>query len=319
MTRPRLTTFGESLLRLSTPVEEPIEATDAFDVYVGGAEGNVAVAAQRLGIDATWVSKLPRTPLGEKVTSTYHTHGVDTAVAWDDDGRVGTYYLERGGQPRGSSVFYDRADSAITTATYEELPTEPIEHTDTLHVTGITPALSETLAETTERVLTTADDNGITTVFDVNYRSNLWDTETAAATLSDLLPLVDILFVARRDAATVLDFDGNDEAVVEGLRDAYDADLVVMTRGEEGALAFDGDQAVSQPVIETETTDAIGTGDAFVGGFLASWLDGTDLSTALAWGAATAALKRTIEGDLAVVRPEAVESIVAGDVDEISR
>ena len=319
MARPRLTTFGESLLRLATPAGDPFETADSFDVCVGGAEGNVAVAAQRLGIDATWVSKLPRTPLGRKVTSTYHSHGVDTAVSWAEAGRLGTYYLERGSQPRGSTVVYDRADAAITSATFAELPHEPIETADAVHVSGITPALSTTLAETTRTLLDRATDSGATRVFDVNYRSNLWEPDEAAETMADILPSVDVLFVAQRDANAVLGFDGSDEAIIAGMEDAYDPELLVMTRGEDGAIASDGDRTVSQQGIETETVDPVGSGDAFVGGFLAAWLDGDPLETALEWGTATAALKRTITGDLAVVRPEMVEAIIAGDAVDISR
>jgi 2-dehydro-3-deoxygluconokinase len=318
VTPPRLTTFGESLLRLSTPIDEPLETTGTFDVHVGGAEGNVAVAATRLGLDATYVTKLPRTPIGKKVTTAYRSHGVDTAVTWSPEGRVGTYYLERGGKPRGSTVVYDRADSAITTATVDELPTDPFTAADAVHLTGITPALSETVARTTEEVLELAE-SGATTVFDVNYRSNLWEPAAAAETIEDLRPLVDVLFVAQRDADDVLGYDGQAEDVAQALFESGDHELVVLTRGEKGALAFDGEQTVRQPVIETETADAVGTGDAFVGGFLAAWLDDEALRTSLEWGAATAALKRTIAGDLAVVRPEMVESVLEGDSPAISR
>ena len=321
MTPPRLTAFGESLLRLATPTAEPIETTDTLDVHVGGAEGNVAVAAQRLGLDATWVSKLPATPVGEKVTTAYRTHDVDPAVVWDesDDARLGTYYLEAGAAPRGSQVIYDRAGSSITTATFEELPTAPFTEADAVHVSGITPALSETLVETTKEVLSTAQDSGATTVFDVNYRSNLWDPESARETLTDLLPDVDVLFVAQRDAETVLGYDGDAETVAADLHADSDLDLVVVTTGEEGALAFDGERSAHQPVFETETVDAIGTGDAFVGGFLAAWLTEESIPVALEQAAATAALKRTIGGDAATIRPEMVESILDGDVEEISR
>lgn len=319
MGRPRLTTVGESLLRLSTPIDEPLETTDAFDVSVGGAEGNVAVAAQRLGVEATWVSKLPETPVGAKVTRTYRAHGVETAVVTTEEGRVGTYYLERGGQPRGSTVVYDRAATPITDLTFAELPREPIETPDALHVTGITPALSATLAETTERVLATASEHDVTTVFDVNFRSNLWDADAAADTFANLLPFVDVLFVAERDAKAVLGCEGDGDAIVRELHATYDPELVILTRGEAGALAFDGTETRSQPVIETETVDPIGSGDAFVGGFLAAWLDGHSMADALEWGAATAALKRTIAGDIADVRPETVESVLAGERPSVSR
>ncbi|MFD1562554.1 PfkB family carbohydrate kinase [Haloarchaeobius amylolyticus] len=316
---PELTSFGESLLRLATPPETPLETTDTLDVHVGGAEGNVAVAAQRLGIETTWVSKLPSTPLGKRVTSTYRSHGVSTAVQWDEGGRLGTYYLEPGSEPRGSNVVYDRGGASIRTATPDELPIDPIVNADALHVTGITPALSDTLASTTERLLSYARDNGTTTVFDVNYRSNLWDTKTAAETLGGLLPQVDVLFVALRDARQVLGYDQGPEAVARRVTDEYDLELAVVTQGEAGALAYDGEAVVEQSTIPTETVDAIGTGDAFVGGFLAAWLTNGTLETSLKWGVATAALKRTITGDLALVRPSQVERVLAEDPPKIDR
>lgn len=316
---PRLATFGESLLRLSTPPGTPLETTDTFDVHVGGAEGNVAVAAQRLGIETTWISKLPSTPLGKRVASTYRSQEVTTAVRWDEDGRLGTYYLEPGNEPRGSNVVYDREGASIRSATPAELPIDSIADADAFHVTGITPALSDTLASTAKQLLSYAGDNGTTTVFDVNYRSNLWDTDTAAETLGELLPKVDVLFVALRDAREVLGYNRKPETVARHLTDEYDLELAVVTRGEEGALAYDGETVVKQSTVPTETVDAIGTGDAFVGGFLAAWLTNDTLETSLKWGTATAALKRTITGDMALVRPAMVERILAEDAQEIER
>ena len=316
---PDLVTFGESLLRLGTDQGTPLEETDAFDVYVGGAEGNVAVAAQRLGIDATWLSKLPSTPLGRRIVSTYRSHGISPAVAWTDDGRVGTYYLERGTQPRGSRVVYDREGAAIRSATPAELSTDPITEARAFHVSGITPALSETLAETTGTLLSVAAGADTTTTFDVNYRSNLWDPATAAETIGQLLVDVDVLFVAERDARTVLDVDGDPDAMARALAEEYDLGLVVVTLGADGALAFDGSMVHRQDAFATETVDSVGAGDAFVGGFLASWLDGAPVVEALDRGVATAALKRTIEGDLAVVTPEMVADVSEAGGREIDR
>ncbi|WP_135665243.1 bifunctional 2-dehydro-3-deoxygluconokinase/2-dehydro-3-deoxygalactonokinase [Halorhabdus rudnickae] len=306
---PDLVTFGESLLRLGTDPGTLLEETDALDVYVGGAEGNVAVAAQRLGIDATWLSKLPATPLGRRIVSTYRSHGVSPVVMWADDGRVGTYYLERGTQPRDSRVVYDREGAAIRSASPSELSMDPITEAGAFHVTGITPALSETLAETTGALLSAAAEADTTTTFDVNYRSNLWDPSTAGETIERLLVDVDVLFVAERDARAVLDVDSDPDAMARTLAEAHDLDLVVVTLGADGALAFDGSTVHRQDAFATETVDSVGAGDAFVGGFLASWLDGAPVAEALEWGVATAALKRTIEGDLAVVTPEMVADV----------
>jgi 2-dehydro-3-deoxygluconokinase len=271
-----------------------------------------------LGHDATWLSKLVDSPLGRRITRTLRTQGVTPDVVWTDEGRQGTYYVEPGGKPRGTNVVYDRANAAITTARPEELATDRIETADVFHTTGITPALSETLAETTEALLSRAEAAGTTTVFDVNYRSKLWDPAEAGETLDLLLDSVDLLFVAERDAASLFDQSGTAGTVGEWFRETYDIDTVVVTRGEQGAIAV-ADEQYEQPIFESETVDPVGSGDAFAGGFLASWIDGDHVADALRYGAATAALKRTIGGDLALIDPEEVEQVVADTGSSLSR
>ncbi|WP_436929004.1 bifunctional 2-dehydro-3-deoxygluconokinase/2-dehydro-3-deoxygalactonokinase [Halosimplex halobium] len=315
-----LVTVGESMLRLSPPDHQRLEAMDELDVHVAGAESNVAVAAGRLGLDAAWVSKLPDSPLGRRVTSALGTHGVDTDVVWDDDARMGTYYVEMAGKPRGTNVIYDRADSAVTTATADELATDRIAEADAFHTTGITPALSETLRETTADLLELAGDHDTTTVFDVNYRSKLWSPAEARDTLEDLFPDVDVLVVAVRDARSVLDREGDAEEIARGLAEEFDFGVTLVTRGGEGSLALADGEVHEQGVFEADEYDTVGTGDAFVGGFLASWLDGGSVPDALEYGAAAASLKRTIPGDIALVTPEEVERVVeSGEQSGISR
>jgi len=314
-----LVTFGETMLRLSPPDGERLEATDRLELRAAGAESNVAVAAARLGATAAWTSKLPESPLGRRVVSGLARHGVETDVAWSDEGRQGTYYLESGGEPRGTNVVYDRRDAAVTTAEPEELAAERVREAEAFHTSGITPALSATLEATTADLLETARAAGTTTSLDVNYRSKLWGTEEARETLTDLFPDVDRLVVAERDAREVLAREGDAAEMAAGLADEFDFETVIVTRGEDGALARHAGETYEQPAVETDTLDPIGTGDAFVGAFLARRLAGEDVPTALAYGAATAALKRTIPGDVAVVTREEVERVLAEDDREISR
>jgi 2-dehydro-3-deoxygluconokinase len=314
-----LVTFGETMLRYSPPGDTPIEMAEEFEVYAAGAESNVAVAASRLGLDATWTSKLPDSPLGRRVDGALRRYGIDTEIVWSNYGRQGTYYFQRGADPRGSEVIYDRADAAVTTATPTELPTDLIEDAEAFHTTGITPALSKTLAKTTADLLSTAQDAGTTTVFDLNYRSKLWDPTTAKNTLTDLFPHIDVLVVAERDAATVLDLDGSAADVASDLAAEYDFETVIVTRGADGALALHDDTVSEQPVFDAESPYPIGTGDSFVGGYLATRLRGGDVDDALEYGAATAALKRTIPGDMAVLTPDAVDDLIEGESEGISR
>ncbi len=314
-----LVTFGETMLRYSSPPGERLELTDRLDVHVGGAESNVAVAASELGRQTVWLSKLPDTPVARRITRSLVLHGVEPDVAWTDEGRVGTYYLEPGGEPRGTNVVYDRAGAAVTTATTADLPLPRVRGAQAFYTSGITPALSETLVETTTDLLETAREAGTETVFDLNYRSKLWTHAEARRTIGKLLPLVDTFVVAERDAAEVLDREGEPETVAVAFAEEYDMGTVVVTLGERGALAWHDGEIHRQGTYDAETRDPVGTGDAFVGGYLASRLDGESVERALAYGSAAAALKRTLDGDAATVDPAEVERVMRESGGGISR
>jgi 2-dehydro-3-deoxygluconokinase len=312
-----LLTFGETMLRLSPPQGQRLSRVDRLDVHVGGSESNVAVAASAFGVDAAWLSALPETALGERVAHALRGEGVEPIVTWTDAGRVGTYYFEPGGDPRGGTVVYDRDSTPVRDLTPGDLPTERVSAAEYVFTSGITPALSDQLASTTDHLLAIASDAGVATVFDLNYRSKLWSPAEARETVTTLFPAVDVLFVAERDARNVLGCEGSAEAVARGLADRHGFETVVLTRGEKGALAVH-DAVHEQPAFETDTVDPIGSGDAFVGGYLAQRLDGQSVPDSLAYGAATAALKRTIAGDVATVTPAEVEAVLDG-AREVSR
>lgn len=306
-----LVTFGETTLRLSPPPDERLETAREFDVAASGPESNVAVATARLGLDAAWLSKLPGTPVGRRVVTELRGHGVRTGVVWADQGRVGTQYLEQGTDPRGTNVVHDRRGSAAATATAEELPQGAIRGAETLFTSGATPALSETAAETTSTLFEVAEDAGTTIAFDLNYRPDLWSVEAARDEYEALLDHVDVLFASRGDVEAVLDVEGEPVEAANHLASKYGLRTVVVTLGARGALGLHGGEAHEQPMFESETRDPRGASDAFVGGFLAESLRGADLDDALAFGAATAALTRTISGEVAVVNRAEVERVVA--------
>jgi 2-dehydro-3-deoxygluconokinase len=314
-----LVSFGESMLRLSPPDADRLERTDSLNVHIAGAESNVAVAAQRLGVDAAWISKVPDSPVARRLVRPLAGHGVDTDVVRSDEGRQGLYYLEPGGEPRGLNVVYDRAGAAVTTAETAELPTEHVRDAEMFYTTGITPALSETLETTTRELLELAREAGTTTGFDLNYRSKLWSPAEARETLTDLFPLVDVAVVPEDDAADVLGRETGGETLARDVQTEYDFETVVVTQGGDGALALADGTVHEQAAYETETLDPVGTGDAFVGGFLAQYLGDGSIPDALEYGAATAALKRTIPGDVAVVNPEDVEAVIERGGGGISR
>jgi len=314
-----LVAFGETTLRLTPPGYERIETASEFEVRAAGAESNVAVAADRLGTTATWLSKLPDSPLGRRVVGELERHGVETEIVWTDEGRQGLSFFEHGTRPRGSNVVNDREDAAVTTAKPQEFDVDLIRDARLFFISGITPALSPTLRETVAAMLKAARKGGTTTAFDVNYRSKLWSPEEAKETLLRLFPGIDVLVIAARDARTVLGFEGDPRQLAHKLGSAYEFTTVVVTRSEQGALAWHDNVLHDHDVYETESVDPVGSGDAFTGAFLARRLAGADVPEALEYASAAAALVRTLPGNLAVLTVEEVEAVIAGDNELISR
>src|SRR5215469_5521987 len=183
-------TFGEAMVRLSPPNFRRLEQADSLDVLVGGAELNTAVALARLGRKTAWVSRLTRNPLGQLIAGRARAAGVDTEhILWTDEDRVGLYFLEFGAAPRASSVLYDRKDSAIANIRPAMVPWSRVfSGAKWFHVTGITPALSATAAETTREALRAAHAAGVRTSIDLNYRAKLWNQSEAGKWMTAFMP-----------------------------------------------------------------------------------------------------------------------------------
>ncbi|MFB6079535.1 MAG: PfkB family carbohydrate kinase [Haloferacaceae archaeon] len=307
-----LVTFGESLLRLSPPAGERLATAGRFDAHVGGPESNVAVAAAQFGVESVWLSRLPDTPLGRRVVAGVRAHGVRTGVVWADseEARVGTYYLERGGAPRGNETRYDRAGTAMEAVAPGDLPLGVVRDAEAVLVSGATPALSDRARETTARLLEAAREAGTTTVFDATHHPELWTTTRAREAYEALFSMVDVLVVPKADAVEVLGTSDRPVELAHGLATAHDFRSVVVARGERGVLGLHDGEVHERPAFDAETCDAAGATDALVAGFLTARLAGEGMAAALDRGAAAAALARTVAGDVLVATPAEVARVV---------
>jgi 2-dehydro-3-deoxygluconokinase len=309
-------TFGETMLRLSPPGRLRFGQSDTLTAWVAGSESNVAAALTALGVSVTWVSRLPDNEMGRKVACTLRACGVDvSSVVWTDPAdRVGLLYTEAAAPPRPALVIYDRAHSAASHLSPADLADALFATHRHLHVTGITPALSPTCAETTGDAVRCARTAGLTISLDINYRAKLWTPEAACSALSPLASGVDVLICSRDDAARVFGEAGDDAERAESLRTRFDARWVVLTVGGDGAVICDDTACVAVPAVPIETTvDRFGSGDALAAGILAGWLQDLGLEDSLRLGAATAALKRTIPGDLLLATRAEIDAVLAQD------
>ena len=111
--RAKIVCFGELLVRLSSPDGERLLQSPRLDAHIGGAEANVAVSLAQCGVEAAFVTVLPKNPIGDAAVAELRRAGVDTRHIRRAGDRVGIYYLEAGAAQRSSKVVYDRAGSSI--------------------------------------------------------------------------------------------------------------------------------------------------------------------------------------------------------------
>jgi 2-dehydro-3-deoxygluconokinase len=309
-----VTTIGEALLRLSVPSGERLERMRSLDVSVGGAEANVSVALARMGQRVAWVSRLPRSPLGRLVERTIHGNGVDTSgVIWMDDGRLGTYFIEYAAAPRRIEVVYDRANSLAASMGPEDVDWDFLLDTRVLHLTGITPGLSQACLALVREACERARRAGIVISFDVNYRAKIWSASTAAEALLPLMRMSDIVICGRNDATTLFQLEDAPETTLRSLRDRIGSHVVILTLGQEGSIALDENATLlHQPALRCDIVDRIGAGDAFSAGVLCGWLQGS-LAVGLRLGTAMAAHKLTTFGDMLAATRQEIEVLAAGE------
>lgn len=306
-------TFGETMIRLSPPGRARLEVTPTLEMRIGGSESNTAVALRWLGRSVTWWSKLPRNPLGRRVEQEVRRWGVDTSgMQWSGEGgRVGTYYIEFGSPPRPHQITYDRAGSAASTMHPDDTDWSTVDGSSHMHLTGITPALSESCAAMVERGIQEAKRCGITVSFDVNYRSKLWPPERAGAALAPLLTKVDLVICSLEDAQQMFGITGDPLSVVRELRARSKAGAVVVTAGADGSYGMSNRETIHVPALEVEEVDRVGSGDAFDAGVIDGFLDG-ELERGMRYGAVMAALKRTMPGDQLITTHEEIEKLLEG-------
>jgi 2-dehydro-3-deoxygluconokinase len=311
-------TLGEAMIRLNPPGGQRLEQAAEYCVYVGGSEANVAVGLARLGLKTAWISRLPQNPLGRRIAAEIGAHGVDISeIVWTPTGRVGVFYLEVGGSPRGSRVIYDRQGSAASQMTVDDIDWNLLGQARHLHVSGITVALSASCRAVVERALAEAKKRGLTVSFDVNYRSRLWPPEEAREALEPMLG-VDVAICTLADARTVFRQEGPPEEAAAALRKAWGADIVVITLGADGALAYTGRQTLRGRGYRVDALDRVGAGDAYDAGFLCGYLAG-DLGKAMAYGGAMAAWKHTEPGDFCYASVTDLEALLAEEAQDIRR
>ncbi len=334
----KIITFGEVMLRLSTPDYNTINQTHSFVVNYGGGEANVAVALSHMGHNTYFMSKLPPNQLGDGAISHLLANGVDTRYVVRGSTTIGIYFLETGFGGRPSKVIYNRKHSAITRIREDEFDWEDVFADATwFHLSGITLALGEKVRKVALRACIEAKKHNVPISFDFNYRSKLWTVEEARPVYKEFMEYIDVAFASYYDANTILEIQLDDDfkgtTLSEKRRNVFPkmvtkynlsyifgTDRVVFSASENSLAGYyfrllndELSWELTDP-IRFNIHDRIGGGDAFASGVIHGLLkDFNNPKYAVRYGLNTSVLKHTIQGDAFLLSCEDVENFMVAN------
>ena len=325
----QVVTFGEVLLRLKSPGNERLLQTSAFEATFCGSEVNVAVALANLEDRAIFVTAIPNNRLGDICLREIAKWRVDTSYIARCNGRLGTFYLEAGANQRPSVVIYDRDYSSASQMRVTDVDWDKIfSNSDWLHISGITPGLSQTACDTTLEVLKQARKNDVTVSCDLNYRKKLWNYgKQAHEIMPEILRYVDICFANEEDCQYSLGIGEKDKhaeylkpeacrnlcekvlsefprlrAVAISLRESINAN-----HNSWAACIHDRkDFYLSRKYDITNIIDRVGSGDSFSAGMIYAIRHGMGSAESLEFAVALSCLKHSILGDFNLTSKEEV-------------
>ena len=330
-------TFGEIMLRLKAPGQERLFQSPLLEATFGGGEANVAVSLANYGEDVAFLTVLPQNPVADSCIHQLRAFGVDTSRILRGEGRVGIYYIEAGANQLPSKVVYDRAFSAIALANPNDIDWDrAFADVGWFHITGITPAISESAMALSMKAVQEAQHRGIIVSCDLNYRKNLWKYgKQASEVMGTLAKYVDVAIANEEDVQKALGIAADVE-VASGTLDrekyrllssavlqAYpQMKCIAITLRESHSADWNSWAAclndrehfyVSKKYEIRDIVDRVGGGDSFAGGLIYALNHYEDKQQALDFAAAASCLKHSIPGDFNRVDVADVEKLLGGD------
>jgi 2-dehydro-3-deoxygluconokinase len=326
MSQKKVITFGEIMLRLSTPGFARFTQANSFNITYAGAEANVAVSVKNFGLPSAHVTRFPDNDLGAAATQALQKYGVDTSHIQYGDERMGVYFLENGAIQRSSRIVYDRFDSAFAHIKKGSVNwNEIFKNAAWFHYTGITPAISQGAADVCLEALQAARKLGLTISGDINYRRNLWQYgKTANDIMPSLIELTDVMIAGITDMENCMNITGEtfEEACQRSIKQFPNIKKIATTKRKSissshnkiSGMLWDGKSLLKSKKYDlTHIVDRVGAGDAFMAGLIYGLLKYSNDQEALEFAMAAGAWKHTVEGDVNLASAEEIETLVKGE------
>ena len=258
-------TIGESLIELSSSTG--LAYTQTFSKFYGGDTLCTAVAAQRLGSKAGYITRVGNDPFKEFLMESWQLEGLDISQVKLIDGFNGVYFI--GHPENGEKEFvYYRKKTAATKLSIDDISSDYILSADILYTTGSTQSLSLSAREAVQKAFQTAYENQMSTAYDINYDSRLWSSEEAKEAFEELSPYIEIMFLSlEHDSIRVFDIDSPDKCI-KYLWDTGITKVIVKSAKDRGYFVGTEGDIVFVEFKTDEIVDSTGSGDAFNGAFL---------------------------------------------------
>ena len=328
----KVVTFGEIMMRLSTPGHTRFTQASSLNIVYGGAEANVAVSLASFGIPAEHVTKFPDNDFGYSAIRELNKNNVLTNHVRFGEGRMGLYFLEQGAMQRPSRIIYDRFQSAFSNIQPGEIDWDDVfKDAAWFHWTGITPAISQRAADALHQALITAKKHNVTISGDINYRRNLWQYGKAPL---DIMPsLIDhthYIIAGVEDIHNCAALTGHTFTEACGaLTKRYQQVKAIATTSRttvsashnkiSGSIYADGKLYESREYDLPSIVDRIGAGDAYMAGLIFGWMNGYSHQDTVEFGTAASAWKHAVEGDANLASVEEIKSLVKGEAGRLLR
>lgn len=333
----KVVSFGEIMLRLSPDGYYKLFQKPELNTSFCGAEANVAVALSNFGDEAEFVTALPDNDIGRAACRELMRYGVKTDNIVYTGDRLGIFFAEKGASQRPSKVIYDRKNSAIALADSSSFDWEKIfDGADWFHITGITPALSDSLARISVDAVKAAKKAGLTVSCDINYRSKLWSAQKARPVMTEIMKYVDVCIGNEEDAEIVfgikagatdvtkgqLDTDGYKKSL-QTVAETFGCKIVAYSQRKSYSASDNGwsgiiyddekKQVYTSAQYDIRITDRIGGGDAFASGLIYALHNNISPGNAIETAAAAGCLDQTLEGDFCLFGINDVIDLAGGN------
>lgn len=289
-------TIGETMVIFQSNQIGSLENVTSMSPKIGGAESNFAIGLARLGESVEWISQLGNDSFGSLILKRVRGEGVfNNHVVFSDKGPTGLLFKEQI-TPEKMNVYYYRKHSAASHMTKDILNNVSFENLKFLHVTGITPALSDSCYELTMKAIQLAKEQGAKIIFDPNIRFKLWSKEKAFRVLNEISALSNYVLIGEEEAFFLTNLKEPLE-MCKKLDKNHDK-VIVLKCGSGGSYVFDG-QLYHVPSFPVKTVvDPVGAGDAFAAGFTHGLLQDRDIINCAKIGNAMGALVIQQFGDI---------------------